>query len=277
MTYDSLLVTLLFLSLVFWEVLSGITRQTKRRISEWLIDGLGFAQLGLIRPIVFVMAFGLGALLFPEYQNSLDHLPFWLGFLIVFLPDDFTHYWVHRIAHHKAWLWGFHRTHHTPNIYQTSIAFRENWLWFWIMPGFWWTGFMIYAGLLEEALLSSAIIGIHNIWIHNGTNWDLKLYKTRLSRFLMRFFEIFINTPSLHRAHHGLGQNAVPMGNYAQTLFIWDVIFGTAKFTEDNRPEYYGTINPISMEQPWYAQLWWPIFSQQSADIEKTGPLLEKT
>ena len=265
MTYETVLVTTLFLSLVFWEFINGYYKKNRRPSSEWLIDGLGFAQLGLIRPIVFVLAFGAAALLLPNQANSLEHLPFWAGFLLVFLPDDFSHYWVHRIAHDRAWLWGFHRTHHTPGVYQTSIAFRENWLWYWIMPGFWWTGLMIYFGLLEEALLSSTLIGLHNIWLHNGSDWDLRFYRSGKPKAFMRVFELFINTPSLHRAHHGIGQNSVPMGNYAQTLFIWDVLFKTATFTKDNRPESYGTIDPSSMKQPWYAQLWWPIFSQRSA------------
>lgn len=45
----------------------------------------------------------------------------------------------------------------------------------------------------------------------------------------MKILEYFINTPGLHRDHHGLGENGVPCGNFAQTLFIWDVMFGTRR------------------------------------------------
>jgi len=267
-----LMVIALFFSLILWEYLSGLYRRNQRPISDWLIDGISLIQLPIVKPIVLLLAFSIGYLFIPQAQNSLQSMPYWMGFLLVFLPDDFSHYWIHRLAHNHPFLWGFHRTHHTPNVYQTSIAFRENWLWFWIMPGFWWSGLMIYFGLLEQVLLSTAIIGIHNVWLHNGSTWDRRLYNNRFTRGPIKILEYFINTPSLHRGHHGLGENGVPYGNYAQTLFIWDVMFGTGTFNKDKVPEYYGTQNPVSMQQRWYYQLWWPLFRKTSAATVKTDP-----
>ncbi len=267
--YDEVIVTLLFFSLLGWEYLTGLYERNRRPPGDWAVDGISFLQLPLIKPAVMLMAFVIGVVLFPGSRNSLNDLPFWLGFLVVFIPDDFSHYWIHRMAHDHPWLWGFHRTHHATNVYQTSIAFRENWLWFWIMPGFWWTGLMIYFGLLEEVILSTAIIGIHNVWLHNGSTWDRRLYQNRFTRGPMKLLEYFLNTPGLHRGHHGLGENGVPMGNYAQTLFIWDVLFKTATFNEGKLPEYYGTMHPETMQQRWYYHLWWPLFKEQScATIE---------
>ncbi len=261
--YDEVLVTGLFLLALTWESLAGIYRRHPRPIAEWLVDGLSFLQLPLIKGSIVLIVFGLATLLVPEMKNSLQELPFFLGFLLIFLPDDLSHYWLHRLAHEHPRLWGFHRTHHTPTVYQVSIAFRENWMWFWVMPGFWWTGFMVYLGLLEEALLSTAVIGAHNVWLHTGTHWDQRIYRKKSLRRFVALFEMLVNTPNLHRAHHGLGENGVPMGNYAQTLFIWDVIFGTATFNRGALPERYGTTNPESMKQSWYYNLWWPLFKKR--------------
>ncbi len=262
---DTILVVGLFVVFLLAEHLSGVTRRKPRAKSERLIDFISLAQLGLIKPAVLFLAFSLAGLFFPESQNSLAGLPFWLGFLLVFLPDDFLHYWVHRLAHRHPQLWGFHRTHHTPTVYQVSIAFRENWLWFWIMPGFWWMGIMIYFGLLEQVVLSAAVIGVHNVLLHTGFGADRSLYRNKILRPFMRYFEYIINTPSLHRGHHGLGYHGVPAGNFAQTLFVWDVLFGTAVFQDDRIPERYGTVNPDSMKQPWYYQLWWPLVAKRKA------------
>lgn len=271
-TYDEIIVTTAFLALLLGEFASGMYKNNNRQPGEWLIDGISFIQLGLIKPTILFTAFLIAQLLFPEAKGSLKELPFWIGFLIVFIPDDFSHYWVHRLAHNLPWLWGFHRTHHTPNVYHAAIAFRENWLWFWIMPGLWWTGIMVYLGLTEQAILSAAIIGTHNVWLHHGSTKDQTLYKHRLFGPLMQRFEYVINTPGLHRGHHGLGKNSVPYGNFGQTLSLWDVIFGTATFNKGAPPEYYGTTNPESMKQRWYYQLWWPIFKKQTTNLKSKPP-----
>jgi len=260
---QEVLVIVVFIVFLAWDFFTGVNRRSTRSAGEWLVDGLSTMQLPPIKAAVMALAFALGAALLPAYHNSLQALPFWLGFLLVFLPDDLSHYWLHRLAHEHPWLWGFHRTHHTPGVYQTSIAFRENWLWFWIMPGFWWMGLMVYLGLLEQVLLSTAIIGIHNVWLHTGSTADRRLYDHPFTRKLMHYLEHLINTPALHRAHHGLGGSAVPMGNYAQTLFIWDVLFGSATFTQGALPEAYGTLNERSMKQAWYYHLWWPLFKEK--------------
>ena len=263
-TYDEIIVTVLFFSMLLWEYLSGIYQQNKRIKGEWLVDAISFLQLPIVKTIVVFMAFNLGALLLPNMKNIFQDLLFWFGFLIVFIPDDFSHYWIHRYSHKSQFSWPFHRSHHTPTVYQTSIAFRENWLWFWIMPGFWWAGLMVYFGLIEQVILSTAIIGVHNVWIHTGFNWDKNIYTNCVGRKIMRAIEYIINTPGLHRGHHGMGKNGVPFGNYAQTLFIWDVMFGTAVFKNGAIPEYYGIAEKDIMHQPWYYQLWWPIFNKKN-------------
>lgn len=261
--YDAILVLSLFSVLLLAEYLTGITRSKARPAGEWLIESISFLQLALIKPAVLFFAFFVTQLMFPESQNSLAELPFWVGFAVVFVPDDFSHYWIHRLAHEYPRIWGLHRTHHTPDVYQVSIAFRENWLWFWVMPGFWWSGAMVYFGLFEQVLLSAAIIGIHNIVLHTGFTLDRSLYRNDQVKRLVRYIEYIINTPSLHRGHHGLGTDGVPAGNFAQTLFIWDVIFGTAVFQDDRIPERYGTVNLTSMKQPWFYQLWWPLVKKR--------------
>ncbi len=256
---STLLVAIVFIGLAMLELVLGIYNSKKRYIRDWIIDFISVAQLSLLlKPVALFLAYMIAQHLWPSGHNLLSDLPFWLAFLIVFLPDDFMHYWYHRLAHEHEWIWPMHRTHHTPYQYQVTIAFRENWTWLFFMPGFWWMGLMIYLGLGEEVALSALIIGLHNVVIHNGVTWDTHLYRMPIIGFLMRMLERVINTPSLHRGHHGLGENSVPFGNYAQTLFIWDQLFGTAVFLNDKVPEQYGVIAPD--ESTWWQQLWWPFF-----------------
>ncbi len=263
-SYSEILVMVLFGSLLLWEYLAGVHQGTKRVKNDWLVDAISVVQLVITKPLIMLVAFSAGALLLPDFQDHLQGLPFWLGFLLVFIPDDFFHYWIHRLAHNHPSLWPLHRTHHATTVYQASIAFRENWLWYVVMPGFWWQGLMVYLGLLEQVVLATTVIGLHNIWLHNGLKGDRKLYQNKVTRAAMKLFEYIVNTPSLHRGHHGLGRNSVPYGNYAQTLFIWDVIFGTATFLKGATPEYYAVSNPEIMKQRWDYHLWWPLVKRKA-------------
>jgi len=134
---------------------------------------------------------------------------------------------------------------------------------------------MIHLGLGNIVADSALIIGLHNVVAHYGFTWDAKLYNWPLIGAFMRILERVFNIPSLHRGHHGLGENGVPFGNYAQTLFIWDQLFGTAVFLNDNIPEKYGTIAPDTLK--WYQQLWWPLFRLPKVQDSQGGKLRQAT
>ena len=154
-------------------------------------------------------------------------------------------------------MWPWHRTHHnnTDLSYEHRFSRKLGMVLVYGQvsggQGPWYT-----LGLAEQVALSTAIIGLHNVLIHNGLEIDKRLYRTRTGKRIMRIIETLIQTPSLHRGHHGLGEHGVPLGNYGQTLFVWDVLFGTARYVEDQRPERYGVVT--GGEESWYQQLWLP-------------------
>ena len=70
-----------------------------------------------------------------------------------------------------------------------------------------------------------------------------------------------ISTPATHSAHHGkFASDGVThyKGNYGNLLFLWDIIFGTAKITR-RYPERMGVEN--LPETTAAEQLLWPIVS----------------
>lgn len=261
-------VTAVLLFFGILEFATGMYGRIKRRRDDWFIDVISLTQFAfLIKPaILFTTAF-LAIKLVPQYAGALDGMNFFWALLLVAIPDDLLHYWYHRLAHEHDWLWPWHRTHHTTPSYHISISFRENWLWLTFMPGMWWGALMVYLGLEEAFIVNTAIVGVHNVWLHNGLDFDQKLYRVPIIGTLFHWSEYLINSPSLHRGHHGLGENGVPFGNYGQLLSIWDVIFGTVEFNKDKRPEYYDTIKE-SLDS-WQSQLWWPFVksSRPGSDI----------
>ena len=94
---------------------------------------------------------------------------------------------------------------------------------------------------------------------HSETKWDRFLYRYKILSPLAWVIERTISTPSTHFAHHGLtSEDGVsnPNGNYGNLLFIWDVIFGTAKITR-KYPSKFGAWNRL--KEPWYVQLFFPL------------------
>ncbi len=76
---------------------------------------------------------------------------------------------------------------------------------------------------------------VYQFWIH--TQFVGKL----------GFLEFVLNTPSHHRAHHGVNNQYLDK-NYAGIFIIWDRMFGT--FVEEKEPVRYGIITPLTSYNP---------------------------
>lgn len=67
-------------------------------------------------------------------------------------------------------------------------------------------------------------------------------------------------TTALAVARHGLGRHAHARGNHAVTLFIIDVLHGTARISRA-RQERFGL--PARID--WKEELFWPVFRKPTA------------
>ncbi len=127
------------------------------------------------------------------------------------------------------------------------------------MPGLWLTGVLLYWGLAPTYLVYGSLKMIVIIGAHSSVAWDAPLRRHRATRPLIWLLERVISTPSTHSAHHGLhADDGVThyRGNYGNFLFLWDVLFGTAKIT-GRRPEEYG-IEGLPAAS-WFSELVWPV------------------
>lgn len=246
------------------EIITGVWRNTNRRRDDWIIDIIAMSQLAfIIKPGVIVGAALVLSWIAPSLEGILGSMNFWWGLLLFIIPDDFLRYWYHRLAHENKSLWRWHRTHHTTPSYQISASYRDNWLWPTFMPGLWWGAALVYLGLGFEFIIGTTIAAAHNVWIHNGLDFDRKLYDKPLIGQLYSALEHLVQSPAQHRAHHGLGEGGVPFGNYSQLFFIWDILFGTAVFPKGKRPERYGIIHETY--DNWQSQLWWPFIKSNKS------------
>lgn len=159
----------------------------------------------------------------------------WIAWIVALLAWDFAYYWYHRTGHRVRLLWANHVQHHSSEHYNLSTALRQpvtsftEWLFFPTLALLGVPPWMIFA--------SGGINLLYQYWIHTETITKLPAW-----------FELFFNTPSHHRVHHGSNQEYLDK-NYGGILIIWDRLFGT--FEPERAPVVYGLTKNINTFNVW--------------------------
>jgi sterol desaturase/sphingolipid hydroxylase (fatty acid hydroxylase superfamily) len=172
------------------------------------------------------------------YQFRIFTMPStqWWVLLLLFLGDDFSYYWFHRLSHQVRFLWASHMVHHSSQKFTFTAALRVPWtstltgnflFWAW-MP---LTGFEPYL-----VLFMKSVSVIYQFWMHTET-----------INKLPEWFENIFNTPSHHRVHHAINVEYLDK-NHAGTLIIWDKLFGT--YQEETFKPTYGLTENIRSCNP---------------------------
>ena len=251
------------------EAFGGLYFEDKRTKNDFTIELLSLVILAtLIQPAIFVsVLFGMSTFLsgFEDFFVA-SHLGWHvLAFLIL---DDMTQYWWHRFSHSNRKMWKLHRPHHVVEEMGVLVTYRNAFLYYAFMPGIWFSAALVYLGMGYVYLFYLPIKLVVILFAHSETKWDRVLYRYKVLHPLAWIIERTISTPSTHFAHHGLtAEDGVshPNGNYGNLLFIWDIIFGTAKITR-RYPTKFGAWNQI--KEPWTVQLFFPFVTSKDPNSE---------
>jgi len=163
----------------------------------------------------------------------------WWSWLLCFLGVDFFYYWFHRASHEVNFIWGSHVPHHQSEEYNLTVALRQG-----SVQGAFSFAFYLPLAFLGFSPLAFIVCGqfntIYQFWIHTKAIGK------------MGFLEIFLNTPSHHRVHHGINPKYIDR-NHGGTLIIWDKMFGT--FQEEDEEPVYGTVSGLRSWNPLWANV----------------------
>ncbi len=249
------------------EALLGAYKNSKRTWQDYLAELVSFPQLTiLIQPGILLLVGFLGREYFPDQEGIFASVAFGYQFLILILIEDLPQYWWHRLAHHSPLLWKFHVAHHASPAMGVGVVFRNAALYYFFMPNIWLASIAVFLGFGKMYVVYTVVKLLIIIGAHSELRWDSFLYRHKLLHPLAWLLEHLISTPATHFAHHGLTNDdgiSNNNGNFGNMLFIWDQLFGTAKFTRQY-PSQFGIEN--DPKDPWYVQLYYPFVRSKKKD-----------
>jgi sterol desaturase/sphingolipid hydroxylase (fatty acid hydroxylase superfamily) len=169
-----------------------------------------------------------------HYLRVLDvwptHLPILLQWLLATLIVDVCKYWYHRATHEVPLLWRMHSIHHSLDRLEMLRA-----SYFYPIDIFLTVG----TGTLVMLMLGAGheLVIFHNVYagitgLLNHSNADLRCGA----------FDVVLNSPGHHRAHHSVGSPG-GQSNYGSFFNFADRLFGTRYLPEDQR-----TFDPLGLD-----------------------------
>lgn len=219
------------------------------------------ALIAFTQPLIFFITGWICGHLMPEQRDAWASLPWWAMGAILLVADDMTQYWWHRVSHGPL-LWPLHRAHHTAHYMSIRITYRNNFFYYLMMPGLWTSGVLIYLGFgnvyLVYVVLKLAII----MGAHAAVPWDAPFYRIKWLRPIGWVLERTVSTPATHWAHHALtNEDGIGhyKGNFGNMLFIWDLIFGSAKITRQYPPKVGLQDDLIFGKERWFTEMFYPL------------------
>jgi sterol desaturase/sphingolipid hydroxylase (fatty acid hydroxylase superfamily) len=179
--------------------------------------------LVVTQPMILFAVGTIGHAVAPQYANALAGIPFLAALGLFLLFEDMMQYWWHRASHSFGWLYNLHRAHHNARYMSVRLVYRNNILYYAMMPSIWFAGALVYLGLgwfyAGYLVVKMAVI----IGAHSDFAWDKPLYRIKALSPVMWVIERTISTPATHHAHHGrhLSDGAVHYkGNFGNLLFF---------------------------------------------------------
>lgn len=254
--------SVLFLVLMsaLFERLSGRSANGARTARDWKIAGLTTAMMvGIQRPLVLFLIGYLMTLALPGSAGSLawlEHEHFWITLVVYFCLEELIHGAGHYFAHCRRprWRWAqkvqavykhSHRPHHFSGDddrgkLTATQTFTNGFLWWLIMPNYWFSLLCLYLGLTEVFLWGTAIKGLWAAHTHTAWNYDLYFHNHKWAwvRKTMWALAHVITFPTQHHHHHARGRNSAR--NVCGSLALYDWLVFDTLAIETQRPEIYG-------------------------------------
>jgi len=203
-------------------------------LTYYFLNGLAPALILAIP--ASIIAAGVQKVTPQAYIDAVAELPLWAKVTIGIVLSELGAYWGHRFSHKNAFLWRFHKVHHSPESLDWMVNTRAH-------PVD--VIFVRLCGLAplylfslttprDGGLLPLIVTLVGTVWaffVHANLNW--------------RFgpLEWLVATPAFHHWHHTNDEHRDH--NYAALLPVIDRLFGTHHLP-NHWPPVYGVDEPVA-------------------------------
>ncbi|MDX1627141.1 MAG: sterol desaturase family protein [Fulvivirga sp.] len=156
---------------------------------------------------------------------EINDWPRWAQLLSLFVIRDFIHWWVHRLLHRNAFLWEFHKVHHSVEQMGFAAHLRYHWM------------ETIAYRTLEYIPLAMIGFGIDDFFIVHMIALAIGHWNHANLRMNIGPLKYIFNNPQMHIWHHAknLPKQRRYGVNFGLSLSIWDYIFRTDYIPKDGR------------------------------------------
>lgn len=251
--YFLILVSMLFLVLEWYK--PWRKGQPKIRRDFWLDAFYMFFNFFLFSAIAFAGLSEVGVRLFQQLLAligitnlvaiEVSSWPDWLQIMILFVVKDFVEWWIHRLLHYSAWLWEFHKVHHSVKQMGFAAHLRFHWMESVLYKSIEYIPLAMIGFGLDDFFMAHAVAITIGHWNH--ANFKLNVGPLRY----------LINTPAMHIWHHAknLPKEKAYGVNFGLSLSIWDYLFGTSYMPRDGRDEELGFTGDDEFPQDFWRQI----------------------
>ena len=148
------------------------------------------------------------------------------------------------------------------------VVYRNNFFYYAMMPGLWISAYLVFLGLGAVYPFYVLVKMLVIFGAHSELRWDRVLYRHRWLHPLAWVVERTLSTPATHFAHHAYAQDdgvGHYSGNFGNLLFVWDMLFGTAKITRRYPPRVGLRDDTDHGPERWWVQLLYPLLKSRRA------------
>lgn len=181
-------------------------------------------------------AFAVG----PQWQLSVMTLAV-IYSICVFVIEDYSRFWVHRLLHKNPYLWLFHQVHHSAEVLTPFSLYRIHPIEIMIAA---WRNVMV-VGVVTGVfayVFKGQINGLHLLGVDAfGLLFTLMFANLRHSHIALGFgpFEWLFISPAQHQIHHQYQHGQYRL-NYGSALALWDRAGGSWRGSKDMDSSPFG-------------------------------------
>ena len=176
----------------------------------------------------------------------------WILALLLFLAEDGTLYWLHRMYHTQRYIWPIHAVHHKAEVMSPVTAYRQHPLALvlsvlvvstcvGVVQG-------VVIGVVDPSTTIAQVAGVNAVLF----TLSLVFANFRHSHIWISFgpvLERILISPAQHQVHHSIDP-AHHMKNFGETLAVWDWMFGTLYVAGAPKDLTLGVVDEAGRPEP---------------------------